>query len=135
MKVAVNVEYQRAKKENFQKQMIKIARDDAIIQRSNIMSNLCEWKTIAESVLNSNNRKELLFEKSMVLFCSVEKLQIHNSENQQQKMWIITLKTILDLERNREKVSELRSEVDFELGVSAEIDGSSLVFCRTKVVG
>ena len=58
----MKVEYQREKKKDFQRQMFEIARDEAVMQISNLMLILYERKTMIELVVISNYKNELPFE-------------------------------------------------------------------------
>ena len=66
------MQFQR-KKDDFQKQMIVITRDDVKKHRSNLMLILLEKSAMVEPVLTSNYKTDLL---SML----IEKLLLHNSE-------------------------------------------------------
>ena len=96
-KIELKVENQGKKKEEFQRQMNEIVRDDAIMQRLNLMMILPEKKTTIEPVLTLEYKIELLFEKRKVLSCLMENLKIHISGSHQQKMWTTNLRIILDV--------------------------------------
>ena len=59
----VKLEYQREYKEGFHGQMIEAARDDIIMQRTNLMLILYVKETTIESFLISSYRIELLFDR------------------------------------------------------------------------
>ena len=75
------------------------ALDDAIKQRSNLILISKKRKTRNISVWISKCEKGLVFDKKFLRFRSVENLQIHNSENHQQELWVMNLKIQLDLRK------------------------------------
>ena len=108
MKVSVKVENQREMKEDFQKQMIGSARDDAIMQRSKLILISFEKETTMGLVVTSNKKIDLLFEKRMFIYCLFENLQVHDSEERQQMMWIPKLESKFGY--SKENISVLTSE-------------------------
>ena len=86
------MDFQREKNEDFQRQTIEIVRDDALLQRSNLMMILCQKKTTIEVFMLAKSNNGLLCENRILMCCLTESFHIHNSENHQQKMWIISLK-------------------------------------------
>ena len=76
------------KKEFSQRQTIEVVRGDAAMQKWNLTLILYERKTMIHSVLTSNYKHRLLFQKKLLMYCLFDKLQFHNSENHQQNTWI-----------------------------------------------
>ena len=56
------------------------------------------------------------------MYCLIEKILIHNSENHQRKMRILKLKKISDI------TEKMKSEADLRLDVFTEADGHQFHF-------
>ena len=71
-KFELRVRYQQGNMEDFERQMIEIVRDEAILQKMNLMLILYDMNLRIESVLISNYRNGLLFGKKFLMYCLFE---------------------------------------------------------------